>query len=327
MFDDQLRSTAPAATKERAPRHVAASALARDHRTDHRGPGHLLRPRLSAADLGLPRRDRAVGLAERGASGPLQHGATARARAGGLAAGVRHCRACGAAVPDRGPAESVRVPVSRAGVALGDRAAAAHHADSGCVRHGVRDRARVRALSRCRGIPEDPLELPWIYLLGVWLSILLAISFIGLYAWQITEEGRQLAEALAATELVLAREQHLSQLDGLGCRRRPRARHAAVHHLGGRQGTRTCHRARLAARRRRAAARRTVAALPRHPCQADRAFQRRTVRPHAAVGADRGGGGSAPQLRRRDRCRTAASTAAAGRRAQPGDPLRPRQPS
>lgn len=71
---------------------------------------------------------------------------------------------------------------------------------------------------------EDPLELPWIYLLGVWLSILLAIGFIGIYAWQITEEGRQLSEALAATELVLAREQHLSQLDGLAA--------AAAHELG-----------------------------------------------------------------------------------------------
>src|SRR4051812_11521850 len=72
--------------------------------------------------------------------------------------------------------------------------------------------------------PEDPLELPWIYLLGVWLSILLAIGFIGVYAWQITEESRQIAEALAATELVLAREQHLSQLDGLAA--------AAAHELG-----------------------------------------------------------------------------------------------
>jgi two-component system, sensor histidine kinase RegB len=71
---------------------------------------------------------------------------------------------------------------------------------------------------------EDPLELPWIYLLGVWLSILLAIGFIGVYAWQITEEGRQLADALAATELVLAREHHMSQLDGLAA--------AAAHELG-----------------------------------------------------------------------------------------------
>src|ERR1041384_7020378 len=72
--------------------------------------------------------------------------------------------------------------------------------------------------------PDDPLELPWIYLLGVWFSILLAIGFISVYAWQITEEGRQISEALAATELVLAREQHLSQLDGLAA--------AAAHELG-----------------------------------------------------------------------------------------------
>jgi two-component system, sensor histidine kinase RegB len=58
----------------------------------------------------------------------------------------------------------------------------------------------------------------------VWLSLLLAIGFIGAYAWQLTEEARQLADALAATELVLAREQHLSQLDGLAA--------AAAHELG-----------------------------------------------------------------------------------------------
>ncbi len=72
--------------------------------------------------------------------------------------------------------------------------------------------------------PDDPLQLPPIYMMGVWLSILLAIAFIGVYAWQITEESRQLADALAATELVLTREQHLSQLDGLAA--------AAAHELG-----------------------------------------------------------------------------------------------
>lgn len=71
---------------------------------------------------------------------------------------------------------------------------------------------------------DDPLQLPPIYMMGVWLSILLAIGFIGVYAWQITEESRQLADALAATELVLTREQHLSQLDGLAA--------AAAHELG-----------------------------------------------------------------------------------------------
>ena len=72
--------------------------------------------------------------------------------------------------------------------------------------------------------PEDPLELPWVYMTGVWFSIVLSTGFISVYAWQLTEEGRQLAEALAATELVLAREQHLSQLDGLAA--------AAAHELG-----------------------------------------------------------------------------------------------
>src|SRR5690348_16123307 len=72
--------------------------------------------------------------------------------------------------------------------------------------------------------PDDPLTLPPIYMFGVWLSILLAIGFIGVYAWQITEESRQLADALAATELVVLREQHLSQLDGLAA--------AAAHELG-----------------------------------------------------------------------------------------------
>jgi two-component system sensor histidine kinase RegB len=71
---------------------------------------------------------------------------------------------------------------------------------------------------------EPPLELPAVYVMGVWLSILLAIAFIGLHAWQVTEEARQLADALTATELVLAREQHLSQLDGLAA--------AAAHELG-----------------------------------------------------------------------------------------------
>ena len=71
---------------------------------------------------------------------------------------------------------------------------------------------------------DEPLELPAIYTMGVWLSLLLALGFIGVHAWQLTEEARQLADALAATELVLTREQHLSQLDGLAA--------AAAHELG-----------------------------------------------------------------------------------------------
>jgi two-component system, sensor histidine kinase RegB len=71
---------------------------------------------------------------------------------------------------------------------------------------------------------DEPLELPQIYLFGVWLSILLAIGVTSLYASQVTEQARQLSDALAATELVLTREQHLTQLDGLAA--------AAAHELG-----------------------------------------------------------------------------------------------
>jgi two-component system sensor histidine kinase RegB len=71
---------------------------------------------------------------------------------------------------------------------------------------------------------DDALTLPPIYMLGIWLSLLLAIGVISAYAWQVAEEARLLADALASTELVLAREQHLSQLDGLAA--------AAAHELG-----------------------------------------------------------------------------------------------
>jgi len=71
---------------------------------------------------------------------------------------------------------------------------------------------------------EDPLVLPPIYLFGVWLSIIVAIGVTSLYAFQVAEEARKLSDALAATELVLAREQHLTQLDGLAA--------AAAHELG-----------------------------------------------------------------------------------------------
>ena len=71
---------------------------------------------------------------------------------------------------------------------------------------------------------EDPLVLPPIYLFGVLLSIVLAIGVTSLYASQAAEEARKLSDALAATELVLTREQHLTQIDGLAA--------AAAHELG-----------------------------------------------------------------------------------------------
>lgn len=71
---------------------------------------------------------------------------------------------------------------------------------------------------------DEPLVLPPTYMLGVWFSIIMALVVTSLYAFQVTEEARKLSDALAATELVLTREQHLTQIDGLAA--------AAAHELG-----------------------------------------------------------------------------------------------
>lgn len=69
-----------------------------------------------------------------------------------------------------------------------------------------------------------PISLPLTYVAGVWVALVSAVFFMGNYAFRVAEESRQLADALTATELVLAREQHLSALDGLAA--------AAAHELG-----------------------------------------------------------------------------------------------
>jgi two-component system sensor histidine kinase RegB len=71
---------------------------------------------------------------------------------------------------------------------------------------------------------DTPLMFPPLYVAGVWFSILLGVAFTAVYAWRVSEEADDLAHALAAAELVMAREQHLSQLDGLAA--------AAAHELG-----------------------------------------------------------------------------------------------
>jgi two-component system sensor histidine kinase RegB len=70
----------------------------------------------------------------------------------------------------------------------------------------------------------EQLVMPFVYVAGMWMAILSSIAFTALYAFRVAEEGRLLANALAATEMVLMREQHLSALDGLAA--------AAAHELG-----------------------------------------------------------------------------------------------
>jgi two-component system, sensor histidine kinase RegB len=71
---------------------------------------------------------------------------------------------------------------------------------------------------------QDPLTLPPTYLAGMWAALVCGTVFSAIYARRIAEEARLMSSALSATEMVLAREQRLSALDGLAA--------AAAHELG-----------------------------------------------------------------------------------------------
>jgi two-component system, sensor histidine kinase RegB len=70
----------------------------------------------------------------------------------------------------------------------------------------------------------DHLSLPTTYVAGMWAALVCGTVFSSIYARRIAEEARMMSAALSATEMVLAREQRLSALDGLAA--------AAAHELG-----------------------------------------------------------------------------------------------
>lgn len=70
----------------------------------------------------------------------------------------------------------------------------------------------------------EHFNVPFLYIGGVWLSLVCSLIFMGSYAFRVSEENRQLADALGAAEVVLSREQSLHALDGLAA--------AAAHELG-----------------------------------------------------------------------------------------------
>ena len=90
------------------------------------------------------------------------------------------------------------------------------------------------ALAATTLLAFSPFPLPWysdremsvhvVLQLGVWSAIVSTMAFAAFYVHRVSNEARQLSDALSATELVLQREQHLSQLDGLAA--------AAAHELG-----------------------------------------------------------------------------------------------
>src|SRR5690606_30475088 len=63
-----------------------------------------------------------------------------------------------------------------------------------------------------------------IYVIGIWVSIICGVVFISAYTMRVAHDSRQIADALAATELALSHKEQLSALDGLPA--------AAAHALG-----------------------------------------------------------------------------------------------
>ncbi len=68
------------------------------------------------------------------------------------------------------------------------------------------------------------LQIPSLFIFGNWVALVIAICFIGVYSRRVTTEMHSMSDALAATQMALAREQKLTDLGGVVA--------AAAHELG-----------------------------------------------------------------------------------------------
>ena len=68
------------------------------------------------------------------------------------------------------------------------------------------------------------LKIPQIFVFGHWIALLIAIVFTSAYSRRVTSEIHSMGDALAATQMALAREQKLTDLGGVVA--------AAAHELG-----------------------------------------------------------------------------------------------
>lgn len=71
---------------------------------------------------------------------------------------------------------------------------------------------------------DEVVSLPGVYKAGVWIALSFSVLFFAAYARRIAAESSEMKSALAATHLVLAREERLAALGGLAA--------AAAHELG-----------------------------------------------------------------------------------------------
>ncbi len=91
------------------------------------------------------------------------------------------------------------------------------------------------AIAAVTGLALWHLPLPWRsgvtppvlapeLVIGRWTALVFAIGFIGSYTWSVAREARRLRDAVAETQLALAREQRVSAVGALAA--------AAAHELG-----------------------------------------------------------------------------------------------
>jgi two-component system sensor histidine kinase RegB len=91
----------------------------------------------------------------------------------------------------------------------------------------------IFAIAAISGLTEWHLPLPWLgrppvfpieLAVGIWAALVLATMFIATCTWSVAQEARRLRDAVAATQLALAREQRVSAVGALAA--------AAAHELG-----------------------------------------------------------------------------------------------
>lgn len=71
---------------------------------------------------------------------------------------------------------------------------------------------------------EPGLELPRLYVFGLWAAVVMGVIFISVYVSRVAAEARRLSDALTETQFSLTREQKVSALGGLAA--------ATAHELG-----------------------------------------------------------------------------------------------
>lgn len=68
------------------------------------------------------------------------------------------------------------------------------------------------------------MRMPLVFVLGFWVAIVIGVIFLSAFAQRVTSEVHAMSDALAATQMALAREQKLTDLGGVVA--------AAAHELG-----------------------------------------------------------------------------------------------